>query len=944
MARHGNATKQNFDSWVESLQSILPVSYRQKAIYSLLSDIAWTIVQLKQLLTEDADPIVRLDRVAPGWRERFPLPLDESDGRSLVENLVREAARIKVEKTVVALPVERTLEPTEDGKWALRSRIDLPTNLDFRIITKLFGASEADLPLFAELSLEAGEKRGSTVLRKMAGVGSYRVARTPWGFSHDAAAQEHLLHLAAPDGRTWSVTAIKGFALDEDLPWVFLDDGGGLRFWRQGNGGIPSEQGVLLASKGTELVIGDSESSIDQIGECIDLDRELHRFGGTILASTPSGSFKIRTNQPSEEESFEWKGDRLWLPKSSPSMIFRGMPSVYSVSEDGATHKLSGELGCSLLGNSEIAARIGPLDLRYPSSGSHRCRTKAVIIEPEAKLKFGAQSTSSGWIDFVHWGVCHAESDTPGLEVYTSSENGTLRVGLTAAGGTPPAQVQLRLYWSYTTVPATLTLPFPAQGVRVLNAKGEELSNGSNLAVQQLNGCRLILVGAAQQQVKFLTLRAKRKNIHRKFAIHISPGSFSTEIRLSDYRSDISHLLTIDEDPDSTVLLTAGTADKDVLSIVITPHEGNVELCGDSLRVLIGTADPVHAPAARLLRLETPGDEPIELTPSESGNLGEWQLDLNGLSTGTWLVYPSKGSSLAFRPTSFPVAASDHEWDSEFATVIGTPNEQERWPRIDALVEALSLDLSHPSWFDVEQLASQTGHLPLATFDLWRRFARSSRAMAALAFRAGNLSFQFLERFGMELPFAWETVAYRDWKAAAELFRDDCCARYSGDETVFGVLFRDRIEELIAFDNSLFYLLNILRSQLLLEWEDEVRMLRAAGLQNLLSGEHGPLMRLRRSHGENEEWPVEFVPFLRECRQDPRIVGYMVPDRLGFQDGVINVPLLVAAQVAEGSVSCWFKRPDNVHLLRNVRAFDPEWFESAYNLTIQRCLAHGLLD
>ncbi|OYS68921.1 hypothetical protein CBG01_10370 [Limosilactobacillus reuteri] len=70
----------------------------------------------------------------------------------------------------------------------------------------------------------------------------------------------------------------------------------------------------------------------------------------------------------------------------------------------------------------------------------------------------------------------------------------------------------------------------------------------------------------------------------------------------------------------------------------------------------------------------------------------------------------------------------------------------------------------------------------------------------------------------------------------------------------------------------------------------------------------------------------------------------MYYENLGFQNTVINLPLILAADVAFGKVHAWFDDPARLHALEQCRNFDPDWFDEAYNYTIARCYSDGLFD
>jgi hypothetical protein len=99
-AKTASVSSQDLHGWVESLEYLLPKSFRQPAIFTLITDITWTVLDLKEKvgLASEINPIVQLDQKFPAWRDRFPLPIEDSDAQKLIEQLVKEAARISTER------------------------------------------------------------------------------------------------------------------------------------------------------------------------------------------------------------------------------------------------------------------------------------------------------------------------------------------------------------------------------------------------------------------------------------------------------------------------------------------------------------------------------------------------------------------------------------------------------------------------------------------------------------------------------------------------------------------------------------------------------------------------------------------------------------------------------------------------------------------------------
>lgn len=953
-------TQNDLLTWVESLQGTLPKSYRQAVIFALLADVAWTVIRLKEQagLTATTDAIARLDKQVSNWREQFPLPVDDDHARGLIEQLVRDAAKVKAELQAAALPVERQLEQEEAGTWSLRSSMTLPDSIPTSKLAKLFSMNPDEMPRAGELSLSAGSQRLSTTIRRMAGQDGYRIERKPWGFSGQTAAEEHLLKLSTPDGRVWTAPAPRGESLDDGLPWIFSAEESSNRLLRQGGGNVaPFEALVALPEGWSFAANSDAETSAQ--GTLLQFDRSIHRLRGSVQASDGINlTCRIRTSQAGAlEESYEWNGQRFWLDFKKPSIAFKGLPQLYRVS-DSTSQKVEGNPAWSVIGANAQATTplVGPLQARYPTTGEVKQRSRLVILPPNAALSIQAQDAKSGVIKLENWGAASARTQTEGIRLDSQPHGADLHLALsvTSAERTPET-LDAEIFWPHSTTSVRLSLPFPAKGVRAFDANEKEILSGSLLAAQQLLGIRLLILSGGQNSRMSIEMRVNGSRAARTHQLRALPDTLTTEVRLQDYATDIQHLFSTDDNPDARVHVLLRIGGSEHFRLDIARYAAKLERRGNTISLDTDgnkslTPDDIANLTALALRLEHPGDEAIRLQScdSESVPTGAWQFDPQAREPGCWLIYPSPDTVMPFRPTLWPVQG-DHSLASGLANAINIVNQAEREAAIDAEIESMSRNFMDDGWAEIEQLAGQVGHLPLATLDIWRRFARSAHGMASLALRFGKPPSGFLSRFDQELPFSWETVTFSAWKQAVACLDDQCQESYGQDagKVVFQSHLDSRIKDISALNGALQFLLGIATAEhLSLQAKQQLQMLRHLGAfaeQQLFIGESSLLMRLRRSHID-DQWPTGLNQILSDARSHPDVAVYLCPEKLDFADGVINLPLLLAAQVALDQAQQWFDDPQSINLLRAHMAFDPEWFEEAYNQTIARCLSAGILN
>src|SRR5574338_764193 len=961
-AGSGGVTQSDLLTWVESLQTNLPRTYWQDAIFTLLADMAWTVLRLKEEagLTSSANVIAKLDQNVPGWRERFPLPVEDVHAQGLVEHLICDAAGVRIERHAICLPLERQLVSEEDGTWTLRSSLALPDTIQAAQLSRLFDATTDELPRAAELALAVGGKRLTTVVRRMAGHDAYRIERKPWGYSGGTSSYEHVLHLSATDGRVWPGLAPKGEALDEDLPWVFSAEDGSGRFLRQGSGSVTPPE-VLVALPAGWSIRPNEGSEASHHGQLTEPARRIVRVRGVVEAQSGDGiACRIRTGQAgSAEESYEWRGQRYWLDFQSPTMAFKGMPNLCRISQDGAVQRMEGSPGWSLIGAPTPAniQPMGPVALRYPATGEVKQRARVVVLPMDAALVIDCRDASSGSVRLENWRAGNARVVTAGIRQESRRDGNALTLSLSVAPGErTPEQVEIEVLWPHSMTPARLTVPFPGRGTRAFRANGEELRTGSLLAAGELAGVRLSVLDGGTNARITLEVESSHGDLARKHQLCALPGALGVEVRLQDFATDIQHLLSADDNPDAQVrivLRVAGGGDPYRLYVAryaarLIRNGSKIGLDNAGFAAL--TTDDAGMLPVMALRLERPGDEALRLSQfvSEGVPTGSWDFPLEGREPGCWLIYPGPGAHLSFRPTRWAVPGTP-ELDSPLARAIAITNEAEREEALDAVIEMMADDFMKSCWIEVERLAGQVGHLPLTTLDLWRRFARSPRGMAALALRFGALPSGFVDRFDQELPFAWEAVPFVAWKHAMACLERQCVGTY-GDETgalVFRTHLDSRIKDTAAGHGALTYLLGIAKAGYSSGAKQEIQWLKGLGAtlasQWLFDGEDSHLMRLLRLHAD-DDWPTGFNSALAQGRLQKDVGCFMHSEQLAYRDGVINIPLLLAAEGVANQTGDWFDDPGAIHILRAHRAFDPDWFDEAYNLTVARCLAAGMLD
>lgn len=958
----GGASNDDIKGWVASLGGLLPRTYRQDEIYTLLAEVIVTVLRLKEeaKLADAETAIATLNKKIPGWRDHFPLPVEVEQAQGLIEKLIKGVVAVPVIRSSFTLPVVRTLEQSESSDWQVQSSIELPSSIKSICLARLFKLNEQELPRTGELVLSAGSVSQQVSVRKMFGHESFRIERQPWVVNGLSATLEHALMLSAASGSTWHVTASRGDPLDDGLPWVFEDTGNRLNFSRQGSGSVAAMEAVIAVPSGSRVTNVDDSSSYE-IEHLAEPRRTLYKIRGTVLIEVGMETqFRVRTGQANaKQEHFEWKGPpRVWERFVKPDLAFKGTPSLFVVRGEGLPERLQGAVAWRALGGAPVTSPLGPVEARYPATGPIQHRAQMVVLPERAEIAFDFGDSSKGEVCLVDWGAIAVESATPEVELKSQAENGALKIRLESISQIPPEWFELDVLWPSSTRKVRVRLPYPVEGVRVFDHRNREIQTNALLAVSQLAGLRLMaLLGSGFHRLvlKFELKAGDGQDRTIERFIHPPSGALRNEIRLQDYTEDIQRLLTTSEEQDAYVLASLRANNSTGIKLRISRYVCLLERDGSSIQLdshglALAEHESLSALSVRATRLDAVGEEPIRLSPlfSEGVATGSWAFNPDEREAGAWLIYPEERSSLPFRPTLWTVPG-DACYRTRLAEAIGKADFDERINALDEVISSMAGDYLAQEWNELEQLVTQVGHLPLQALDIWRRFAHSVSAMAALALRFGPVKHEFIHRFGSELPFMWERVPYQAWREAITKVLGQC-AQF-GDEAgrlVAVTHLNSRIEGLSGRYPAITNMLHVAKADALGETQPEIAMFRhmqSAAIFGamLFDGGESMVQRLMQNHPD-ETWPTGFQSLTARSREDSDVVKLLSPEPLGFRDSVVNLPIMLAARVMNNLTSDWLQSSEHIYLLREHQSFDQDWFTEAYNYTVARCLGLGLVQ
>lgn len=968
LAMSGSASQADLVSWIKSQSEQLPRAYRQEEIYVLLAEVVSTSIRIQQdtHLQAGENVLAVLDNKDRRWRNRFPLPMEDGNARALVEQLMRDVVAVPSATVTNGLRVERYLESPDNAFWDLRAETLIPERVEQATLGQLFQLEAQSIPATASLFWHAGALNEQLAIRKLAGHEKFLVERRPLVTQGLSATCEQVMELVTATGSLSQAMLPRGSALDEDLPWIFAVEDSKARFIRQGSGAV-SAAGALVVVPESWTTQLEPDVSCNHVGWLQDPIRSVYRLLGRARFISPDGqAFTVRTDRPdAQDDLLEWSGQRVWQAFESPTLAFRGQPQLFrrgweSHASTSSAEKVTWQ---TWGGNPAKGFQYGPSEARWLKEGEVRWRSRLVVLPREAReTLLPGDSPNVGTIKLHHWGVSSAVCLTPGVDALFCAGDGVAEVALVWRDPQMPVpeHIELQLQWPHSRHAARIALPYPAVGVVVHDANNHTLKSNSVLVSSQMSGTRISIIFGNQTFAKLtfeLTQVSKTQRLTvPSFSIRPPIGGHRAELRLIDYRSLVDELFGSVDATDAQVRLSLEVG-KSSHRLLFSRHAGELLRDEHLRRVGLGRQHPwqnavFESAALCALKLDEPSTEPIRLTPAYSQGVavGDWHFDTEQRAAGPWLIYPAVDCPINFRPQIWRVGGAVQHDGTGIREALDTADQALRLQRLDAVIAQLADDFTSPEWEVVEDLVRHLQHLPLATLDLWRRFAHSGAGMAALAFRmSAVITPAFVARFANELPFMWELVTFDEWRKAIMAAIDQADAWYGeAAASLLASHLNKQREQWGSNTPAIRFMLEAAYCAAAQKNTKEVRMalnpaVDAHFKQQLCETDKCHLQDLLREHTEHD-WPAAlsylFYPDCKEAGAKKLLVGQF---RDNFKNSAINLPILLAYQAATNKSAIWLLKSDEIRHLRSYRAFDPVWFEQAYHCTLARCLSNSIL-
>ncbi len=922
----------------------IPTSLKKEGVYDLLRDIVVELVRLKEKHNLGDSPVEFLDIEDPEWRDNFPLPINSSVGLKFIDDLLSEAAKVKPEpQPKNPFQVKRILQETPDG-WQITAKIKLPDTALIEPLQLLEEDMLSRMQIVLKTSLEMNEDLGYAFKITQNGQSVLKLfAKSAWVSGPHAIASINLCLYAK---QPVMLPLTKGESLEDDLPWVFVENDGKWNYIGQASQSVSAEAALVVVKDD----LHPRDSTLEPIGTVLG-DRIIYKICGEATFENKEGKFRVRTTvTDAGQEEYVLLGARAPFI-SKPSWVYFGPPRLTLQDEKGYKNCNGMEVktkGRNTEWQSLNDTHHGVVSLRFKDSDGYIVFRKHIAILPadfNLSLRADGTTPTRGDIIIENAGGFHAHIADKAINATITESEEQIKIALHSADAMPPERVRLHL-GNIRGEDITFTLPFPANGIRAFDGKNRPLSNDSSIFLDQIRGIRLHLFNGQKGQVGNYEIKM---NLVDETLPNISDIYFADrdwyskghlEISLANYLDKIRRLLSVSNNLKAFANLRVSLLGGKNYTLNIHQYSGEIEKnpqSGCASLKETKAEDDLDGTVVLAVPVNQLEQTPASLAPlkSEGAHRASWDFLPQTRAAGPWVIYPDKLSAVQFCPLHWPLGdSSENKTATTLQKAVGIQDANNRMIAIKQLINTMATDFDHQGWHYIDMLWDKMGHLPLATFDIWKAFADNPHALVALLFHGED---ELLGRIPEEFPVMWELIPMCVWLDVFSCY-------YRHIENKHSATGRDKI-----IKPKLHYI------EVMLDMENLSRILASSlGInqqkQNLtitdmkkhfidayqgIEGYPGLLSR----HITEDDWP----PFLRpkiakEFSDLPMELRDLIPQERDVSKPVANLPMILAHESVMGTQKTLYD-PIQVFKIKSIRDFDLEWFYFVFNAA-QQCWYH----
>lgn len=925
-----------------------PAWTRDEGVAALVGELTLSLWRLTRVPgAPDGNATALLTWLAhhlPNWRETLPVDLTDASAVAAITALLGTAQ-------AVARPVARpylrlTLTAgTAPGEFDVLRSLVLPTFLPVDMLADLFGPPPDSMPRGTVFLCTSGKDHCTARLYR--GAGGFKVDREPDGLRGNGPLRVEL--------RGWGALRIApGLAntepLPQDLPWVFDELGGEWRLVALGS--VRRREALLRVA----LPPGAQTQGIVTVIGTV-LGRDLVQISAQVSIVTAGARYVVVAGSPQQDEGGALVARGSRHPQSPEDRdVFLGVPNVVWESETGAIitvpdaevmHRFRGPHQAWSNGFPGPGT-AGTATLRWTRGGVVRGEKSLTWLPVGSVIKTFAQTDTGGTLHPTGAITLVGVVNPVGFQIAQVNGNAVL----TLQGNAAPIWVTTQAMLPGGDHVA-LRVPFPIRRRIFFDRNGHPVTGVVSL--DSLRGIRVHLqeMGAHGAEMRLRLYAGVVPTGHEDHVrlMDEQPGTYGLD--LSAIEAPVNRLLALDQDIKvyvevSVTPLTFPQPGGPCLQI--RPYTKDIQREADGSDVVLFTPElslelDGEYPSVQIeaSRLDGVGTEP--LTRLHPGH--RWVVPVSNMNEGTWLITATVRREEAAQPLLWqrPLPANP----CGLAAACGERDFPIRQDRIGAAVQQIEAALGAPALrvlpevaIDLNLIRQHFGLLERTAargLDVLRAVSTCPTIAAYFLLEVAHDSFRVRRVWDQlqTLPFLWALVPRAAWQNAMALYRDsrkDKALRLDFEKRGFeGVVALYPAFEIILADwrsdLPALPLPQPLQDHYRGELSRDITCERAgAGVVDGVVPRSGLLQR--HAGVDLNQWPHVHLP--------PRPGGPNVrlPGHNNFHAPTLTAPWLVADRVWNNH--CHDLSPADIGQIREVRDFDPEWFDNALKLALSQHL------
>lgn len=943
---------------------VLPQTLRSDDVLELSVKLIDWAARSRVGVPPGVDPILFLDQNDPGWRTHAPIRLSTEGAEGLLGGLLR-ARRDGSENDDL---FEVVLELDHEARSVRRTPFCPPT-LDAETLQRMLGARD-ELPTRIQVYLrdDRGQLRHVARASRVGDGSLYAVDGTAGAHHHDLEGELGRLDLVVQGagGEDLGSTSIPGGEPVDDAPWVFSAPTRGHSVRAIAMGSVKTRRDALHVAVPYGSTWQDPVP--ERVTELPGDRREVFEIHQSTACRVGDESYRFEVRAEHEvERSYRLVGERITVGFGGTT-AWRGCPQVLMDDPD---------VGARIVNRDELewrsrAGTWGPMPdqplgdgcIRHRLDGATRFRTTVSIV-PE---KFSVQARvgrSSGTGTLLVSGVpsdAVTVQQDEGILVQKQDRGDVLEIEITASAANERTHLELLvLFGAEDGIELSTLIPVRRQTF-VQGRVREAVRGGTEVPLSDLIGMSAVAIEPGSSTRFFLEGLGSLFPRQELVALH-DRGDGRHELAMDEVYAAVEALIGAQWGADDYVELRICSTGFEALERQakirvrrflhrLDIHRGEP---GDEIRIELSTSDPGDIDVRMEMRpMDAPEADPVVLKSGAEGS--SWIVGSGELSPGPWLITAWSNARLAARPTLLTIGDTVEEDAPSKLHAAVRLLEEDVDAALDAAIEVLATAGDAEGWGLLDRYLRALQTHPPDTFRAVRRLVANHGATARAMYRCVGHEWDSSAWSALsKLPFLWHLVPESSWRAAADAERIEMESYATKHPHLFDppalegsswMRVRELVQRKAPYLVDVIDLARLRRSRDLKSFQDLSASLEAKirGGSSTLGHEWNAL-RIRKQDVSEAGWGNEEFEPIEQAASDPvPEIWRDLPEGSykKFMTFVREAPAR-AAFLADrrAETPCTH---EHVHQLKRARAFDPDWFDTGFEVVYAVLLKRRLME